>query len=293
MRNALAVFCVLVATLLVPGVIGSTWLSQRVDDTDAYVDTVAPLADEPDLRAELGDRLAEAAVAALQEYVPVGLPESVDDMARAASKQVVENEGFPKFWREANAEAHREFLAIVHEERGQRDPDDWVMVDLAPLLEQVFSELSANGIPVDLLPAVPLEVPVLQESKLEEIQGSYQLLDGASLWLPLVAGGLVLLGVAVATGWRGRLRVLGGAALGTVVGALVVRAATTPVTDAVVDQVDPGQQELARLVLEVVTESLADRATTILVVAGIVAVVAFAASFVPTGRRQPAQQHWA
>ncbi len=292
MRNAFAVFCVLVATLVVPGAIASTWLSQRVDNTDAYVDSVAPLADDPDLRAELGEQLADAAVAALQEHVPVGLPEGVSSMAQEASKRVVDNKGFPKFWRQANAEAHREFLAIVHEERGGQDPDAWVMVDLGPLLDQVFVELSANGIPVDLLPDVPLEVPVLRESKLQEIQGQYQLLEGLSLWLPLLAGGLVLVAVAVATGWRGRLRVLGGAALGVVVGALVVRAATPPVTDAVVDQADPGQQELARLVLEVVTVTLSDRAMTILIVAGVVAVVCFAASFIPTGRRSTAQQ-WA
>lgn len=292
MRNAFAVFCVLVATLLVPGAIASTWLSQRVDNTEVYVDTVAPLADDPDLRAELGEQLADAAVAALQEYVPVGLPEGVSSLAQEASKRVVDNKGFPKFWRQANADAHREFLAIVHEDRGDQDPDAWVMVDLGPLLDQVFVELAANGIPVDLLPDVPLEVPVLSESKLEEIRGQYQLLEGLSLWLPLLAGGLVVVAVAVATGWRGRLRVLGGAALGVVAGALVVRAATPPVTDLVVDQADPGQQDLARLVLEVVTVTLSDRATTILVVAGVVAVACFAASFIPTGRRSTTQQ-WA
>jgi chemotaxis response regulator CheB len=60
MRNALAAFAVILATLLVPLGIGATWLALRVDDTSAYVDTVAPLADNADVQQTVATLVVNA-----------------------------------------------------------------------------------------------------------------------------------------------------------------------------------------------------------------------------------------
>ena len=60
MRYALAALAVVLSTLLVPIGITATWLSLRVDSTEAYVDTVAPLAEDPDLREVLAREVADA-----------------------------------------------------------------------------------------------------------------------------------------------------------------------------------------------------------------------------------------
>ena len=69
-RQALAAFAVVLATLLVPMAVASTWLSLRVDGTEAYVDTVAPLADEPELRDALAKEVSAAATSAIADIVP-------------------------------------------------------------------------------------------------------------------------------------------------------------------------------------------------------------------------------
>ena len=173
MRYALAAFAVVLSTLLVPIGITATWLSLRVDNTKAYVDTVEPLAEEPELRDALAKEVADAAIATLEGNVPLGLlPDSVDTIVQRSTKDIVESDSFPEFWREANADAHKEFLAIVHERKEDVVADGYVIVDLRPLLDDVLTDFAAEfGIPANLLPSTPLPLPVVRESRLERPAG--------------------------------------------------------------------------------------------------------------------------
>lgn len=287
-RLALAAFAVVLSTVLVPIGITASWLSLRVDSTPAYVDTVEPLADDEELRDRLADEVATAAVAALQSNVPVGLPSSLDAVVRRSTQDVVESPGFPEFWRDANAKLHREFLAIVHERDEDVVADGWVVVDLQPLLDQVLADFVEQfGIPARFVPSTPLPVPVLPESRLEEGRGAYQLLDALALWVPLLWGGLVLVAVLAARGWRGRLRAGAACAIGVAVGGGLVLLLTGTATDVVVDQADPDNQDLARLVIEVVVSTLDDAARGALVGSVAVAAVLFGVSLWPRRRAQP------
>jgi hypothetical protein len=288
-RNLLAAFAVILATLLVPLGIGATWLELRVDDTQAYVDTVAPLADNAELRSRLADEVATAAVSTLQSNVPVGLPATLDAMVRTSTEAVIESDDFPKFWRQANADTHREFLAIVHDDKGHVDANGWVVVDLRPLLDSVLKDV-VKSIPraaavIDVLPKTPLPMPVIRDSDLEKGRGLYQLLDALSLWLPLLWTGLVVLAALAAHGWRGRLRAVAFAALGLAVGGVVVLLGIGPVTDLIVGQVESEKRDLARLVIDVVLDTLRDEARTVIVAGGLIGVLLLVLSLLPRRSR--------
>ena len=146
MRYTLAAFAVVLSTLLVPIGITATWLSLRVDSTQAYVDTVEPLAEEKKLRDALAEEVANAAVSTIEQRVPAALlPDSLSAVVGASAQEVVENDAFPEFWRKANAEAHREFLAIVHERDEGVVADGWVYIDVGPLLDEVLSTSSTSS----------------------------------------------------------------------------------------------------------------------------------------------------
>lgn len=267
--------------------VASTWLSLRVDSTEAYVDTVAPLADDEELRDRLSESLATAAIGTLQDNVPIALPDTLGEVVRASTREVVENDSFPEFWRQANAKAHREFLAIVHEDEENVVADGWVFIDVGPLLDQVLRDAAKDlGIPNRLVPSAPLMLPVVPESKLEEVRGGYQVLEGLSFWVPLVWLALVVVAVAAAHGLRGRLRATAACALGAAIGAGLVLLLTAPTTDVVVDQVEPDKQELVRLVVEVVVSNL-DGAALGVVVAGLLVGVALLLGSLIPGRRRP------
>lgn len=276
MRPLSVFVLVVVATVLAPLAIASTWVSARVDDRREYVDTVAPLADDPAVRRVMADAAAAGAVRALQERLPVRLPSAVEDWARAAATTVVESPDFPEFWRKANEDVHRDVIAIL-EDPGA-DQTGFVTVDAAPLLAQVLLNLEDRGIPVALLPELPLEVRVLERAKVAEGGPAYRATHGASRWLPPLWLGLVALAVLLARGWRGRLRTAGVALLGLALGAGVVLLAVDPVTDLVVDRAEVDGQELVRIMLDAVLGSLTPWARTFLlaVPAGLVLLAASA-----------------
>lgn len=277
-RVALAAFLVVLSTVLVPVGVVSTWLSLRVDDTDKYVETVAPLADDEELRDALAEQVSAAAVGTLERRVPAALlPDSLGTVVRAAADRVVENDGFPEFWRKANAKAHREFLAIVHDREGVV-ADGWVFIDLGPLLDEVIADLALPGIQ---LPPQKLMVPVVPESELEKARGGYQVLDWLSVWVPIIWLVLMAIAIAVAPGWRGRLRAAASGAIGAAVGSAVVLLVAAPTTDLVVDQVEPENQDLARLVIEVVVQTLDETAITVAIVGLVAGVALLCGSFLP------------
>lgn len=254
MRFASAVLLVLVATIVAPFVIATAWLNAKVEDQQEYVATVAPLANDPDVQRVLSDAAATAAVGALQEHVPVGLPDSVTEWARTAATEVVESPDFPEFWRKANDDLHRDVMALL--EDPDASPDGNLTVDAAPLLAQVLLMLEERGIPVAALPKIPLEVAVAPRSRVVDAGSTYRSADRVAGWLPFVWAGLVGLAILVAAGWRGRLRIASLALLGVAVAAFLVRLATDPVGEFVADRIGSDQQEMARIMVDTMTGSL-------------------------------------
>lgn len=259
MRTTPALLLVLLATIVAPFVIATSWVDAKVEDRQEYVATVAPLADDPEVRRVLADAAADGAVTALQQYVPIGLPSAVGDWARQAATEVVESPEFPTFWRTANEDLHGQVLGIL--EDPDASPDGNLTVDAGPLLAQVLLMLEERGIPVSLLPVIELNVPVAPRAELVEAGGAYRSAAAVSRWSPFVWAGLVGLAILVAAGWRGRLRITGLALVGVAAAAALVRAGSGPITDAVSDRAQAGNQAMARIMAEAVTESLAPYAT--------------------------------
>lgn len=284
MRSAIAGLLVIVATLLMPLGVTAWWLSSTVDSTDAYVDTVAPLADDPGLRDRLAEEVGDAIFSSLDEDLPLGLPDGLEGMIDAAARQVTANEEFPTFWRDANRATHREFLAIVEDDA---PADGWLLVDLGPLMLAVYEQLEADGVPVALLPEPRLVVPVAPESEVAEHRAAYQLLEAVSGWLPVLWAALVLLAAAVARGLRGRLLTIGLAALGLALGALVVRLAAGPATDMALESVDPGRRGLADLIADVTIDRLETTSGYVAAVAAVAGLLLVVVAML-VGRRDPA-----
>lgn len=285
MRSFCVLLLVVLATLVAPLAIATTWVSERVDDRQEYVDTVAPLADDPAVRKVLADAAAAASVAALQQYVPVGLPDAVSAWSQAAATEVVESPKFPEFWRQANSDLHGQVIDVL--EDPDADTSGSLTVDAGPLVAQVLLVLEDRGIPINLLPTIPLQVPVVERSKVAEGGPAYRATHSAAGWLPLVWAGLVALAVLVATGWRGRVRAAGFALLGGALASGLVMLAVEPLTDLAVERAEVESQAMVRTMLDAVLGSLTPYARTFLLAAP-VGLVLVAASWWPRRvRRAP------
>lgn len=263
MRTFSAFLLVVVATILAPFVIATTWVTARVDDRQEYVDTVAPLAEDPAVRTVMADSASAAAVAALQQYVPVQLPAAVGDWAREAARTVVESPAFPDYWRKTNAALHDDVIAILEDPDASRS--GYLTVDGSQVVALVLAELAGRGIPIAVLPSIPLQVPVVERAKIVDAGPAYRAAHGPARALPFLWAGLVAAAVLLASGWRGRIRTLGLAALGGALGAVVVMVAVGPLTDAAVDKAQTRDQDLVRVMLDTVLSSLSPYARSFLV----------------------------
>ncbi|GAB2972953.1 serine/threonine-protein kinase [Nocardioides montaniterrae] len=283
-RPILSVVALLLATLLAPIVIVGMWTESKVAHTDAYVASVAPLAEDPALREQFGNALGASVAEMLAERSPVGSPPFAGDLIKAAAVAVVNEPGFPAFWRKANRDVHRQFLAVMHERPGDRT--GLVFVDATPLLNDVFARLAQRGLQVQPLAGTPLRIPVATDARLEQGRTAYTWLNrvatlGPFLWLALVAGAVLL-----ASGWRGRLRALAFGAGALAVVALVIIAGRSSAESFAASHAGVGNTDLVRLLLGQVLEGLSTYARNIALVAVPVALVALLGSLVgrPRGR---------
>jgi len=209
------------ASLLLPLALSSAWLATVVTDTDAYVDTVGPLASDSDVQAAAVDALEGAAVSTVEEAAGASLDANTRNQVRAAVGLAVEAPEFETVWREANRIAHDEAVVILEDEGGQQVTEDGrVVVELGPVFDSVVQSLDEQGL-VDAaaVPPVQASVPLVKTSDLDRAQTAYALLDAAGFWVPALWLVLVVLTLLVASERR---RAAVWLAVGSIIGLLML-----------------------------------------------------------------------
>ena len=229
------------ACLLLPLAVLSTWTATVVGDTESYVDTVAPLADDPVVQKAAADRMVDE----VDRQVPLGLAKPT---ARQAALVVVEGPQFPPVWRSANRAAHKELLRILEDDRAEGDVNIQLGDLVAPMAESI-----GQGQLATVVSGLNPTFTVASSENIEQARAAYKVLEALGAWLPLVWLVLVALALLVA---RRRRRT--GALLG--IGSAITLALLLPflalVEDEVVKSVPVRDQDLARAVWDVVTEDL-------------------------------------
>jgi len=225
-RATAAVVLIVVAALLAPVAVVAVWAKGLAEDTDRYLATVAPLADDPQIQSAVTNRLTNAIVDAVNlddlaqtatgAVSDLGLPprlsaavlalqgplvDAATNFIRKGVDRVVTSDAFSTAWEQANRAAHEQIVAVM---RG--DPDaiasidsqGTLTVDLAPVIEQVKAALSNAGFTiVDRIPNINASFPLAQSADLVKLQNAYRMLDVLGTWLPwlviaLLAGGVML-----------------------------------------------------------------------------------------------------
>ncbi|WP_335992093.1 hypothetical protein [Glycomyces sp. MUSA5-2] len=269
-------------------------------DTDRYVATVAPLAQDDDVRAAVSDRVAEAvnehldietyidqAVDAIQTR---GAPDALDALAAPIAsavdgfvddqvRAVVYSDRFAQLWTGANATAHEAVAAILRGEASETldVQGDMLYIDLGPLVEQVKNALVDRGLTIaERIPAVSVQFPLIEVRGLANAQGAAQLLDVLAWALPLTAIALLLAGVWIAPNRRRALLIGALLLAGAMAVLLIVVALARTITLANLPDEVRSPQAVAS-VYDIVVRFLTAGAQTAIVVALIVAVLAWLA----------------
>ncbi|MGH3306416.1 MAG: hypothetical protein ACRDOX_01900 [Nocardioides sp.] len=229
-RVPIVAICLILVGVLAPLSILATWAHDEVSDTERYVETVAPLADSPEVQAAVTARLTARIVGlidvqavtkdAIDALSQRGLPPraaasltaltpplaaGVESFVNNQVQRLVASDAFADAWEQANRVAHTQMVAILTGETGEavEISGDSVQLNLAPLIEGVKQRLVDAGFTLaSRIPTVTTEITLFQSADLAKAQTAFRLLDAAARALPIIA--LILLGVAVAVSTRRR-----------------------------------------------------------------------------------------
>jgi hypothetical protein len=229
--------CLLLAAVLAPLAVVATWAHDAMSDTDRYVETVAPLADNAAVQDAVIARISDAITSRLdikavtQEAVDAlaarGLPPRAADSLSALlpaldngvdgfiDKQVrtlVQSDEFATAWETANREAHTQMVAVLTGKTGDavEVKGNSVRLNLAVLINAVKARLADRGFDlVNRLPTISAEFTLFQSADLAKAQTGFRLLSAAARTLPILA--LILLGIGVAVSRRPRRTLMVGA----------------------------------------------------------------------------------
>jgi hypothetical protein len=304
-RRFVAAVAAVLATLLLPLGLLSTWIAGVVTDTDRYVATVAPLATDPDVKRAAVRELDREAMglvdlatgrADLERYlrtagygdllgagtsaVSAAAREQIAAVVHRAVVSVVESRGFARAWKAANRSAHAEMVAALEGDDRLVGSDGRVSIELGTVLNTITASLVDRGlVPAGSAPEVRTSFDLVKAADLERARAAYRLLDAAGFWLPV----LWLVGVALAVGAStDRRRILRRLAAGSLAGVVCLAVGLALLRHLLTDT--SSAPAVTGAVWDVVTADL----TRSSLVAGAAAAVVLLGSFILASRRATA-----
>ncbi|MER5750883.1 hypothetical protein [Streptomyces sp. NPDC002088] len=295
-RSLVATLLIVLGCVLAPLGVVAAWTADIIGDTDHYVETVAPLASDPDIQDAVANRvttavtqhldlatllegvapaqrpLLEKALGKLGNSLEGAVSSFVHDKARA----VAASDAFERIWTDANRKIHSSLDKALTGSGGGavKLENDAVTVDLAPVVEQVKQRLVDSGMTVaGKIPAIHTNITVVRSDEIGKVKTYLRLLQLAGLWLPVLAVVLVAAGVLLS---RHRRRTLIVAALCFAFATLLLGAALTVFRVVYLDALPGGvSQPAAASVYDVLTRFLRTSVRAVVALGVVIAVAAW------------------
>lgn len=224
---------VLSAALIVVGLVlgvigvGASYAKNMLTDTDLFVATLAPLADDPQIQAviitsvtdaidesvdipaltatafdgldelDLSPR-ARSALNLLQGPINQGLQALIDDFVTTS----VRSPAFSDIWAATVRGTHTQLVATMQHDPGTAvtiSADGALELQLGSIIAEVRSRLIANDVRIaEAIPAVDRSIVIIQHDSLGTLTTVYALTAALGSWLPWVAVALLAGGVLLA-----------------------------------------------------------------------------------------------
>lgn len=241
-RSSFAVVLILLAALLTPLSAVSAWTSDLIGNTDRYVATMKPLASDPDVQNAVANRVTKAVMqhidvqTLLESVAPADRPRltkalgplsgpitsGLTDFVHTVALRFVSSDAFATLWTELNRRAHAAVDKALTGSGGGavKLTNDAVVIDLAPVIDQVKQSLVDQGLGVAAkIPEVHTDFTVMTSKSIGKAKKIYRLLEIVGFWLPVLTLLLAVGGVLLAVRRR---RALVTAALAVAAGAAVL-----------------------------------------------------------------------
>ncbi|MBC9714390.1 hypothetical protein H9Y04_17665 [Streptomyces sp. TRM66268-LWL] len=169
----------------------STWAKYQIGDTDNYVSAMAPLASDPDVQ----EAVATAVAGEIGKHIDAGpLQGALTTFVQEAVESFTGTEAYRTAWNAAIRAAHEAVQNAL-----KNGDDGSVVIDLAPITQEVKDQLVADGVPfARRIPVQHTEVEVMKSKDLVQLRKGLHMLQVAGIWLPVAAVLCAVAGIASA-----------------------------------------------------------------------------------------------
>jgi hypothetical protein len=301
-RSVVSAVLIVLACVLAPASVASVWARGLVTDTSRFVDTVAPLAQNPAVQQAITNNLTnivfqyvdvqgltKQAVDALQsrdvlppaiasqlQQLAVPLANGVRSFTQGKIQEVVQSDAFASAWAEANRSVHEQVVAAINGQSGAVVlQDNAVKINLGPFLNVVKQRLIASGFELaSRIPAVNASFTVFQSTDISKVQRGITVLDILGYWFPFALAAIAGLGIYLARNHRRAFIGTGiGAGLAMLITAGVLQLSRSQYLNAVPSSVI--SPEAAAVMFDTLVRFLRDAIRALALLGAIVAIGAF------------------
>ncbi len=231
----------IVAALLLPLALTAFWAQRTITDTERYVATVAPLAQDPTIKEAVGTKVSTVLIDQLDaqqriQELLVDYPKlsalsgpiasGVNSLVQRTVTEVLDSDQFATVWITINRQAQQ---AIVNALEGKTDgavtvTNGQVVLDTGELITLVKQALVDRGLSfaanIPVPPAADRQIVLLQSQELQRAQFFYQLGQPVAQWLIYVVL-LMFVGAILLSRNRPKMTIAVGVAI--ILGMLVIR----------------------------------------------------------------------
>ena len=190
----------------------AVWFATTVLSTDQFVDTLAPLPEDPAVATALGAQFATSVVenndvaGTIAELLPDGIAfisvpitEAIQGVIADASTQIIGSDIFAQVWERSLRFTHNAVIVVL--DGGPRGnliaEDDTVAIDLSGLAAEVDARLSSLGIDVFDAEEITAQIVIFDGSNLGFAQWIAELIYAVRWVAPIAV--LILLGAILLT----------------------------------------------------------------------------------------------
>jgi hypothetical protein len=313
-RGVVAVALVVVTSLLVTVSVTAIWARRNALNTDRWVRTVGPIAEEPAVQQALGRYITDQTMSAIdpEELFESALPERGQILAAPLTSALrgfvndhvdsfLASDTFQRLWVQINERAHQRVVQVLEGDLPpslQIEGND-VVLNVVPILNQVLARIGEQspeifGRTIDLPTVSVDEIP---EEAIQKVEGALgrdlpenfgqftvfdasklqQVQDTVTLFNKLVVVAVILAIVLFAlTLWVSprRRRTLLQLMVGIALGIVIIRRLGLRLEDDVVELVKPENRDAVQAIVGAFVSSLLDATAWILGIAAVIAAVA-------------------
>jgi hypothetical protein len=216
-QKIVSVVLLVLGFLLVPLSAVAIWTHNQVTNTDRYVDTVSPLADNTDIQQAVATRAVDALFAnvdvagEIEDALPkrakfLGEPvaNAMKGYATDVAEKLLASDQFQQLWDAANRRAHAQLVALLEDDPSKAPgavsvKNGKITLDLGQVIEKLKSALVDKGLTflqnVDV-PPVSRTITIIDSEGLSSARSYVGILNTLAWVLP-VLGVLALIGSAL------------------------------------------------------------------------------------------------